>query len=46
MVASIIIAFFIGVLVGGRCASYIVKIMKRDGYVKFEVTKKFMDEMK
>ena len=46
MVTGLIIGFFIGMLAGGWYASWFIKILKKNGYAKFEVTQKFMDEMK
>jgi len=46
MVNGIIIGFLIGVLVGGWYASWFIKTMKKNGYVNFDVTDKFKDEMK
>jgi hypothetical protein len=42
----IIICFFIGMLVGGWFASIFIKILKRNGYVTFDITDKFRNELK
>ena len=46
MVNGIIIGFFVGMLVGGWLASYFIKMLKKDGYLKFEATDKLLDEFK
>lgn len=46
MIDGIIIGFLIGVLVGGLYVSWLIKTMKKSGYVKFDVTQKFKEEMK
>jgi hypothetical protein len=46
MVNFFIFGFFLGTLVGGWYSSYFIKIMKKRGYVNFDVTDKFMDEFK
>ena len=43
---GIIIGFFIGMLFGGFCASIFIKTMKKNGYVIFDITQKFKDEIK
>jgi hypothetical protein len=46
MVTGLITGFFIGILVGGLYASWFIRTLKKNGYAKFKVTQKFMDEMK
>ena len=46
MVEGILIGFLIGFLAGGWYASWFIGMLKRKGYVKFDVTQKFIDEMK
>lgn len=41
MLTSFIIGFFIGVIVGGWYASWLIKRLKRKGYLMFEITDKF-----
>jgi len=43
---ELIIGFFIGMLVGGWWVTYFIKMMKKNGYAKFDVTQKFMNKIK
>ena len=46
MANGLIIGFFIGMLVGGWWASYFMKMLKKNGYMKIEATDKLLDEIK
>ena len=45
MVNGLIVGFLIGMLVGGWWASYFMKILKKNGYMKVEATDKLLDEL-
>ena len=46
IIDGIIIGFFIGVLVGGWFASWFIGRLKKNGYLKFELTDEGLKEFK
>lgn len=45
MVDGIIIGFLIGMLIGALFSFCFIKILMKNGYVKFDVTEKFINEI-
>ncbi len=41
-----LVSFFIGMLVGGFYAAWFNKSLKKNGYLKYELTDKFFKEIK
>ncbi len=46
LIEGLIIGFIVGSICGGMYVNWFIKMLKKQGYIKFEGTQKLKDEVK